>query len=106
MPGSPPEAAPGDDWSLPHPDSDSPADVPASARAAAEPAAAPPLEPADADEEDAPAQEVGKWTTEQITTLVQSKQDPKARPSWAVVARRAGKTVQEAKNKRAALQPL
>ena len=106
VPGSPPEAAPGDDWRLPHPDSDSPADVPASARAAAEPAAAPPLEPADADEEDAPAQEVGKWTTEQITTLVQSKQDPKARPSWAVVARRAGKTVQEAKNKRAALQPL
>ena len=82
-PGSPPKAAPGDDWSLPHPDSDSPADVPASARAAAEPAAAPPLEPADADKEDAPAQEVGKWTTEQITTLVQSKQDPKARPSWA-----------------------
>ena len=27
VPHSPPEAAPGDDWSLPHPDSDSPADV-------------------------------------------------------------------------------
>ena len=64
------------------------ADVPASARAAAEPAAAPPPEPADADEEDAPAQEVGKWTTEQITTLVQSKQDPKARPSCTARGRR------------------